>query len=137
MEHTLVNIAEKNAEIVRRGYEAFNAGDMKTLTELFHPNATWHTPGKSPIAGLYKGRESTFSQFGRYSTDTKGTFKATLKDLAMCDDGKIVGIHRNTAERNGKKLDTDCCIIFELKDGKLMSGKEYFFDQYAWDTFWA
>jgi len=27
---------ETNAEIVRRGYAAFNSGNMKTLTEIFH-----------------------------------------------------------------------------------------------------
>ena len=40
----------KNAEIVRRGYQAFNAADMKTLTELFDEKATWHVPGKIPMS---------------------------------------------------------------------------------------
>lgn len=44
-----MNNAEKNAETVRRGYEAFNSGDMKTLTEIFHENSSWHTPGRSSI----------------------------------------------------------------------------------------
>jgi ketosteroid isomerase-like protein len=46
-----MNEAEKNAETVRRGYEAFNKADMQTLTELFDEGASWHTPGRSPIAG--------------------------------------------------------------------------------------
>lgn len=132
-----MNIAEKNAELVRRGYEAFNKGDMKALTELFHENASWHTPGKSSIGGDFKSREATFAQFNRYGAETHGTFKAVLKDLAMCDNGRIVGIHRNTATRNGKKLDVDCCIVFQFVDGKVNEGKEYFFDLYAWDAFWS
>ena len=35
----------KNAEIVRRGYHAFNTADMNTLTQLFDENTSWHTPG--------------------------------------------------------------------------------------------
>jgi len=31
-----------NAAIVRRGYEAFETGDLKTLTELFGDNVSWH-----------------------------------------------------------------------------------------------
>jgi ketosteroid isomerase-like protein len=50
-----MNQAEKNAEIIRRGYAAFNAADMKTLTTLFDEHATWHTPGQNPIAGDHKG----------------------------------------------------------------------------------
>ena len=42
-----MNNGEKNAETVRRGYEAFNSGDMKTLKEIFHENSSWHTPGRS------------------------------------------------------------------------------------------
>jgi ketosteroid isomerase-like protein len=56
----------ENAEIVRRGYQAFNAADMKTLTELFDENASWHTPGRGSIAGDRLGRDAVLAQFGRY-----------------------------------------------------------------------
>lgn len=132
-----MNEAEKNAETVRRGYEAFNRGDMKTLTELFDERASWHTPGRSPIAGDHKGREAAFAQFGRYGGETKGTFKATLLHVLKSDDGRVVGIHRNTAERGGKHLDVGCCIVFEFKDGRVIDGREHFFDLHAWDEFWS
>ena len=57
--------ADENAAVVRRGYEAFNAGDMKTLTEIFDESAVWRTPGRSSLAGDYEGREATFAYFGR------------------------------------------------------------------------
>jgi uncharacterized protein len=132
-----MNDTEKNIENVRRGYAAFNSGDMKTLTELFQENASWHTPGRSPIAGDHKGRDATFTQFGRYGGETLGTFKAVLKSVAACDDGRIIGIHHNTAKRNGKQLDVDCCLVFEFKDGKVIDGKEFFYDLNAWDKFWS
>ena len=129
--------SEKNAESVRRGYEAFNKADMKTLTELFDERATWHTPGRSSIAGDHKGREAVFAQFGRYGGQTGGTFKATLLHVLKNDDGRVVGIHRNTAKRNGKKLDVGCCIVFEFKDGRVIDGREHFYDLHAWDEFWS
>lgn len=133
-----MSIAEKNAELVRRGYAAFNAADINTLNELFHNNASWHTPGKSPVAGNRKGKEGVFTQFGRYGGETNGTFKAVLKTVTVSDDGSVaVGIHHNTGERNGKKLAVDCCIVFELKAGQVISGSEYFFDLAAWDEFWS
>lgn len=129
--------AEENAEVVRRGYAAFNAGDIRALTEIFHESASWHTPGRSRIAGDYKGREAAFAQFGRYGGETSGTFKATLLHLTRSDDGCVVGVHRNTAERNGQHLDVGCCIVFEVKDGQIVSGREHFYDVYAWDAFWG
>ena len=53
------------------------------------------------------------------------------------DDGRVVGIHHNTAERNSKKFDVCCCIVFEIKDGRCASGREHFYDLYAWDEFWS
>jgi ketosteroid isomerase-like protein len=137
METTAMSIAEKNAEVVRRGYAAFNAADINALNEIFHDQSSWHTPGKSSTGGIHKGKAAVFTQFGRYGGETNGTFKATLKSVAVCDDGRIVGLHHNSGERNGKKLDTDCCLVLEMKDGQVISGKEYFFDLNNWDAFWS
>jgi ketosteroid isomerase-like protein len=110
---------------------------METLTEIFDENASWHTPGRSPLAGDSKGREATFAQFGRYVGETGGTFKATLLHLLRSEDGRVVGVHRNTASRNGKQLDVGCCILFEFKDGRVIDGREHCYDLYAWDEFWS
>jgi uncharacterized protein len=103
-----------NAAIVRRGYEAFNTGDIATLTRLFDEGASWHTPGRSSIAGSRQGRDAVFGE-----------------------DGRVVGVHHNSAERNGERLDVLCCIVFELKDGRILIGREHFYDLYAWDAFWS
>ena len=92
-----MSLAEENADVVRRGYAAFNAGDGKALLELFDEHASCHTPGR----------------------------------------GRVVGLHQNTATGNGKQLDVSCCLVFELKDGQVTDGREYFYDLNAWEEFWA
>ena len=129
--------ARENAAVVRRGYEAFNSADMETLSEIFDERASWHTPGRGPIAGDHRGREATFAQFGRYVGETGGTFEATLQHVLTSDDGRVVGVHHNTAERDGKHLDVDCCIVFEVEEGRITDGREHFSDLYAWDEFWS
>jgi hypothetical protein len=128
---------DANAEIVRRAYAAFNSADIDTLNELMAQTITWHTPGRSAIAGDHRGRDATFTQFGTYGGQTAGTFKATLLDVASTGDGVVVGLHHNTGERNGKQLDVYCAIVFEVEDGRITDGREHFFDLYAWDEFWA
>ena len=127
----------KNVDSVRRGYEAFNKADMKTLTELFDEHATWHTPGRGPLAGDYKGRDAIFAHFGRYGQETGGTLKAELRHLLADEDGRVVGTHHDTAQRGRKRLSVDCCIIFEFKHGRVVSGTEYIYDLHAWDEFWS
>jgi ketosteroid isomerase-like protein len=48
---------------VRQGYEAFNTADIETLTRLFAENSSWHTPGRSSIAGDARGREAVFARW--------------------------------------------------------------------------
>jgi hypothetical protein len=129
--------ADENAAIMRRAYEAFNTGDIKTLTELFDESAVWHLPGRSSMANDYQGREATLAYFGQLAQETGGTFRAELERLLADDDDRVVGIHRSTADRNGKHLDVGDCIEFQLKDGRITDGREHFHDLYAWDEFWS
>jgi ketosteroid isomerase-like protein len=126
-----------NSEIVRRGYQAFNEGDIDTIIRMWADDATWTTPGRSNLAGTARGKDAVLAQYGRYGGETAGTFQAQLHELFESEDGRVVGYHRNVAERNGKRLDTDCCIVFEVEDGKIKSGIEIFFDLNNWDEFWA
>jgi ketosteroid isomerase-like protein len=138
MKEIVISTAERNAELVRKGYEAFNSGDVETLSELFRKDAIWTTPGKSSVAGTRNGQDSIFSHFGRYAAESKGTFKSSLKEICTNEEGNVVGIHHSTGTRNGKKLDTDVCIVFKLdENGQLISGTEFFFDLNNWEDYWS
>ena len=127
----------ENVATMRRAYEAFNTGDIETLTELFDETAVWHLPGRSSMATDYQGRDATLAYFGRIGQETGGTFRAELQDLTADEDDRVVGIQRSTGERNGKRLDVGDCIAFQLKDGRITDGREHFEDLYAWDEFWS
>lgn len=129
--------ADENAALIRRGYEAFNSGDMNTLRELFDESAVWHTPGRSWLAGDHQGRDATFAYFGQLGQGTGGTFRAELQQVLADDDDRVVGIHHCTGERDRKQLSVDCILVFQLKDGRVSEGSEHFRDLYAWDEFWS
>ena len=129
--------AAEDVAVVRRGYEAFNTADMEMLTELFDESASWHTPGRSSVAGDHEGRDATFAYFGQLGEQTGGTFRAELRYLAADGDGHVLALHRNSGDRDGKQLDVDCCLVLELKDSRVTDGREHFGDLYAWDDFWS
>lgn len=126
-----------NAAIVRRGYEALNRGDLATLTELFGEDVSWHTPGRSPLAGDVAGREAVFARLGRAAAETGGTFRADLTRVLVDEDGRVIGIHHDVAERGGKHLDVYCCTVLELENGRIVDGREHVYDLQAWDEFWS
>src|ERR1043165_956563 len=66
----------ENTAIGRRGSETLNRGELKTLGELFGDNVSWHTPGRSPLAGDIAGREAVSVRLGRYADETRGTLRA-------------------------------------------------------------
>jgi len=132
-----VSLIQENVAIVRRGHRALNSADPAPLAELFDDNASWHTPGRSPVAGDAFGRNAVFARFGQYARETGGTFRADLKRVLTDEDGKVIGIPHNVGERDGKELDVYCCIVFEVANGRIVDGREHFSDPHAWDQFWS
>jgi ketosteroid isomerase-like protein len=128
---------QDNVATMRRAYDAFNTGDLDTLSQLMDEGMSWHLPGRSPMADDYESRDATLAYFGELAQKTDGTFRAELESLAADGENHVVGIHRSTADRNGKHLDVHDCIVFEVSDGRITDGREHFEDLYAWDEFWA
>jgi len=126
-----------NAEVVRRGYQAFNGADLDTIDSLWADDVTWTTPGESTVAGTARGKVAVIAQYGRYGDETDGTFRVDLKGVFEGDDGRVISLHHSSGAREDRRLDTDCCIVFVVEDGRIKSGTEHFFDLYEWDRFWG
>ena len=94
---------------------------MDTLIEIFDESVVWHLPGRSSMANDYQGRDATLAYFGQMGQETGGTFQAELQHLLADDDDRVVGIQRSTADREGKHLDVGNCIVFQLKDGRVLT----------------
>jgi ketosteroid isomerase-like protein len=129
--------ADENVATMQRAYDAFNTGDIDTLREVFDENMVWHLPGRRPMANDYQSADATLEYFGQLAEKTNGTFRAQLERLVGDDDGRVVGIQHSTADKGGKHLDVHNCIVFTLRDGRVIDGQEHFEDLYAWDEFWS
>ncbi len=129
--------ADENAAIIRRGYEAFNSGRHGDA----HRNLRRETPcGTRPGGARWPANTRAATRLSPISAGwdrrQEGTFRAELQHL-LADDQRVVGIQRNSAERDGKHLDVDVCLVFQLKDGRVTEGGEHYRDLYAWDEFWS
>ncbi|NUU32729.1 nuclear transport factor 2 family protein [Arthrobacter sp. C9C5] len=125
-----------NVELVRRGYEAFNSGDMATLSEIFAEDAVWHVAGSGVLSGTKQGRDAILAYFGELGARTQGNFQAQVQDI-VGGDGHTVAIQQTVAENNGKSLDMGSVIAFVVRDGKIAEGREYFEDTAKSDDFWT
>ncbi|QCB96131.1 hypothetical protein E5206_03650 [Arthrobacter sp. PAMC25564] len=128
--------AAENAELVRRGYEAFNAGDIPTLSEIFAEDAVWHVAGSGVLSGKKQGRDAVLAYFGELGARTQGHFQADVQDI-IGGENHTVGIQQTRGESNGKTLDLATVITFVIRDGKVAEGREFFEDTAKADEFWT
>lgn len=128
--------ATENAELVRQGYEAFNGGDLATLSELFAEDAVWYAAGSGVLSGTKQGRDAILAYFGELGARSQGSFQAAVQDI-VGGENHTLAIQQTRAENNGKTLDIATVISFVLRDGKVVEGREFFEDTAKADEFWT
>jgi ketosteroid isomerase-like protein len=125
-----------NAALVRRGYQAFNTGDIASFMELLADDVVQHQPGNHPMAGDYKGRDAVLGFYGRLAAETNGTFRAELEQV-LVNEQRVVTVHHSTAQRGGRTLDCRTSLLFELRDGRAVDIDTLDEDPTAWEEFFC
>jgi ketosteroid isomerase-like protein len=111
--------AQEDAELVRRGYEAFIAGDMEWLNEHLHENVVWHVPGHNLTSGDHRGRENVLAFFAR-------TVQIALPEFDMHDivasDDHVVALSKIVWRRNdnGATFEDHIGQVFHLDGGRVI-----------------
>lgn len=106
-------------KVVRRGFEAFNAGDVETLRSLMAADVAQHVPGHSQLSGTYKGIDRVLGYYGRLAEITGGTFRADLIDVHGDGAAHVVAVNQVTAVVNGKKRVTRGSVLFTFVGEKV------------------
>ena len=120
---------------MRKGYQAFNTGDIATLKGLFSHDVIQHVPGESPTAGDYKGADAVLSYYGKLAEMTDGTFRAHLVDVHGDGHGHVTAIHVTAATRNGVTRVSRGSIVFTFLGDKVTDLLELHADLAGDDAF--
>lgn len=110
---------DKYQALVRRGYAAFNSGDMATLTTLLAKDVIQRVPGASVVAGDHKGIDSVLSMYGQLAELTDGTIQAHLVDVHSDGHGHVVAVHVLSGTRNGVTRASRGSILFTFVGEKV------------------
>jgi ketosteroid isomerase-like protein len=127
---------QEDVAVVRRGYEAFNSGDIETLKDLFAPDAVWRVGGSGGLAGVKQGKEEILAYFGELFSRSGGTVKAELQDV-IAGESHTVALQTAQAQRDGKFLDQHGVLVFTIRDGKVTEVNEFQEDTAKTSEFWA
>ncbi len=125
-----------NEELLRRGYEAFNSKDMRTVFGLFADDISLIVPGRSPQAGTFKGKAKVQRYFSMVGEHTAGTHRVHILH-ALTDDTRAFLLVRALGQHEDKVLDMPVLHLWRLSNGKVTELSLVPTDQYAFDEFWS
>ena len=124
--------AKENADLVRRGYEAFQKGDLAAFDDVLAEDCVWHVPGRGKLSGNKKGRQATVEYYGQLGTLSEGTVKVELHDL-LANDEHVVGLHSVSVRRAGKAYEGTVALVFHVRGGRVSEAWEHAFNLYEAD----
>ena len=121
--------AQQNQQRVEDYLEAICAGDHERAFAAFAEEASWKTPPSMPWPSLFEGRKAIFE--GYFAVD-KGLFTTGMSsyDLdcrvaAASGDNVVVEMTHRSEGLNGKRYDTDHCLVFEVRENRIQAVREY------------
>ena len=116
--------------------DAFNRNDLRAVGQYVHPDFRYRIPGRSRVAGEFRGIDGFVEALTRLRDESAGTI--ALTPVAVhADDDNLIARARVTAQRNGRRLKTENYYAFRFLDGKVADGQVFLSDPDYVEEFWA
>ncbi len=122
---------------VRRYVASVQAGDITTVRDLFADDATWRIDaGDLPISGTWEGRDSIIDDFLATAMSHYEPGSVNLEITGLIAEGDRVALQWTSRARTvtGREYENDCLGIFTVRDGQIVSVREYMDTLYAAET---
>jgi ketosteroid isomerase-like protein len=119
-------MSQENVEIVRKAFEAWNAGDMDAFREFYDPDIIVRPPEGWPEPGPFVGREAVMGQWEQ------------LRETWDADEVEPIGDFIDAADRvvvrqawrgagHGPSLNMEMTNVFMVRNGRIVY-QEVFWD---------
>jgi ketosteroid isomerase-like protein len=124
------------AERLRTAMEAVSRGDLQAFGDtLLNDEVVWHWPGRSSVAGEYRGRDAALGLIQRFHAISQGRLHVAPLDILEGRD-HLMSFTHVTAEREGQQLDVTMADAMRFgPDGRVVEFWTLSNDQQAVDSF--
>ena len=119
-------MSQENIEIVRESNEAWNAGEMDRVRDLYAPDAIVRAPVGWPEPGPFVGRDAIFRQFEELREPWNNDTLIAVSDYRAFGDRVLVRAAWRGSGR-GPALNMEMTIVYTVRQ-KLIFEIEYFWD---------
>jgi uncharacterized protein len=119
-------MSQENVEIVRRGFEAWNTGDMDAVRELYDPGVIWRPLDGWPEPGPYAGREAVMRQLKQMrETWDADSFELISDFIDVGDRVAVRFIWHGVGQ--GPESNIEGTGVYTVRKGRIL-GLEFFWD---------
>jgi len=129
-------MAEPNAELLRRGYDALANHDTAAVRALLAEDVTWRVPGRGPLSGDYHGVDRVLGMLAKRRQLSSDTFRIKVVEM-LADRDRVAVMCVVSAERFGQYWSAPALHLWRMHSGKATDVCEFQLDQHGEEEFWA
>jgi uncharacterized protein len=115
-------VPSANADLVRRGYEAWNRGDVEGVLSFLDPEIEWHGYTHIPESGTLEGRDDVKAWLERF-LDAWEQLEIKVTELIDAGDQVVALVRfRGSGKGSGVPVEggTDA-HVWTVRDGRIVS----------------
>ncbi len=121
--------AGANQQLVLDYLDAMRRGDHPSAFEAFAEDATWTTAPSMPWPGHFRGRQSIFDDYfavdkGLFTTGMS-SYDLETRNVVAAGDCVVVEMRHRAEGLNGRRYETDHCVVFDVRGGRIQAVREY------------
>jgi uncharacterized protein len=120
-------MSQENVEIVRRSWQAFADDGLDALMEFFDREIDWRAiEGAPDDVGEMNGTHAVRQYLQDWLDTFEGITAVPTELLAVGDDRVVAVIHaRGRARLSGIETELRYAVLYTLRNGKIVRGREY------------
>jgi len=108
---------QRNIELTKRGFDAYNAGDYEGLAALLHPDVELHADDELLNSGDFRGREG-FTQWSSDWLEAWEEFRVDATAVEALGDHWILVDSHQVARGAGSGIDVEMDVFWAFEAGK-------------------
>jgi ketosteroid isomerase-like protein len=129
-------LAEHKERIVRELLDALEARDVPAIEALLADDVVYYFPGRSPVAGTYRGREAVVGLFRAFASLFDGPIEMSTHDV-VASDAHVVDLATYAGSRGGERFTWNTVRLYHVDGDRIAEIWLMIGDQYAFDAWLA
>jgi ketosteroid isomerase-like protein len=127
-----------DVDVVRAVFGAFASGDLAALTDLLHPDGTWHHHNDDRLGGIHRGSDAVIAYLTESALLTGGTLHVVPQSVMADGEGHVAVLVRLSANRpDGRSMDGPQVVLVTVEGGRVRAIEQFVGEPTAVAAFWA